>query len=237
VTRFAAFFFVLAVVGCTERTSTVPLPRGDAIDAEESWNEQIAAVRAGLSDEIRISDELITAEHFDELKRGCDSLATLLIDQAELADTDLAVLSALPRLRWLKLPTPVGDEGAFAIARCTTLERLNLPLARFSDAGLSAVASLEGLTLLRFGSPNVTDEGLQELRYLPRLKFLHLLGVPITDAGLPHIASIETLQSFYLDGGRTTDAGLRKLLADRPDLHFHKDQRHLPGDPQAHRHE
>ena len=84
----------------------------------------------------------------------------------------------------------------------------------------------------------MTDAGLQELARSPRLRFLHLLDAPITDAGLRHVAAIATLESFYLDGAtRTTDAGLRALLAERPDLHFHKDQYHIPGDPNTHPHE
>jgi hypothetical protein len=88
--------------------------------------------------------------------------------------------------------------------------------------------------LLRFGSPHVTDEGIRSVARLPRLRFLHLLDVPITDAALDHIATIKTLESFYLDGGHASDDGLRRLIAQRPALHVHLDQTHMPGDPNAH---
>jgi hypothetical protein len=68
---------------------------------------------------------------------------------------------------------------------------------------------------------------------MPALRFLHLIDVPVTDAGIAHLQSMSRLESFYLDGGRCTDDGLRALLRALPDLHFHLDQLHLPGDPKA----
>jgi hypothetical protein len=68
------------------------------------------------------------------------------------------------------------------------------------------------------------------------LRFLHLIDVPITDAGLAHVSGMTWLESFYLDGGDCTDAGLRGLLQALPELHFHRDQLHLPDDPHAHPH-
>lgn len=231
----AAFAIALLLVGCDD---PAPSPKSQSETAERpaSWDDLVAAVRAG-ADKIRTS-EPVTAEQFGTLATGCDGLTAIVLEgTASLADDDLAVLSSLPKLRWLKLPSPIGDAGAESIAGCESLEIVNLPNGSFSDAGLAKLASLERLELLRFGSPNVTDEGLKELARLPRLKFLHLLDVPITDDGLKHVAAVESLESFYLDGGNATDDGLRRLLADRPDLHFHKDQHHLPGDPNAHRHE
>lgn len=226
---------LLALAGCAD--SAAPEPAASIAPAEPGWADQLSAVRASRSDEIRLGDHLVTAAQFRDLASGCGGLKTLVLDRADLHDDDLAALRALPNLRWLKLPAPIGDDGATIIADCLTLEILNLPAATFTDAGLAKLATLDRLTLLRFGSPHVTDAGLAPLAGLPNLRFLHLLDVPITDAGLEHIVALKTLESFYLDGGRTTDAGLRKLLAARPDLHFHKDQHHLPGDPNADRHE
>lgn len=231
--RLAVLCLLALLFGCRE--SKAP-PSATAGAAEAGWYAQLAAVRNGRSDEIRLTDEPVTAARFRDLV-GCERLTTLVLDRADLRDEDLAPLRSLPKLRWLKLPARVGDHGATTIAECRSLEILNLPAATFTDTGLASLATLERLSLLRFGSPNVTDEGLKPLSGLPKLRFLHLLDVPITDAGLEHVAAIETLESFYLDGGHTTDPGLRELLAARPDLHFHKDQRHLPGDPNADRHD
>jgi hypothetical protein len=44
------------------------------------------------------------------------------------------------------------------------------------------------------------------------------------------------LTSFYIDGARVTDEGLEQLLAKRPQLHVHIDQRHSDRDPNRHEH-
>ncbi|MGC1272540.1 MAG: hypothetical protein WBC44_02445 [Planctomycetaceae bacterium] len=230
----ASTFLFMTLAGCD---GAAPAPSAAPADAEASWSDQVDAVRGGRAAEIRLA-ATVTSEQFRELSTECDGLTALVLERAQLDDADLAVLTALPHLRWIKLPSPVGDEGVAIIGRCEVLEIVNLPAAVFTDAGLSHLAKLDRLELLRFSSPNVTDAGLKELPRLPRLKFLHLLDVPMTDAGLQHVAAVETLESFYLDGETgATDDGLRRLLAERPDLHFHKDQQHLPGDPNVHRHE
>ncbi len=233
----APFFAAVLFTGCgidepdvTLSGSTAPV---SAVSGG-SWESQIAAVRAGQSDAIRLDEHGITPEQFQQLGQGCESLTTLLIDNGEIGDTELSVLSRLPKLRQLKLPGSVGDVGLEAISDCRGLELLNLPGGDFSDRGCAQLAQLDQLMLLRFGSPHVTDDGIRSLTRLPGLRFLHLLDVPITDAALDHIASIKTLESFYLDGGRVSDDGLRRLIVQRPDLHVHLDQTHIPGDPNAH---
>jgi hypothetical protein len=218
--------------GCGPSDSQ-PAVTVEIAEPEASWDSQLAAVREGRSTEIRLSGENVDSLRFRELAIGCAGLTTLALDRADVRDEDLEPLRSLPNLRWLKLPGPIGDAGIESIAACRDLEILNLPGAAFTDQGLVRLKTLDRLSLLRFGSPGVTDRGLEQLRSLPRLTALHLIGVPITDAGLKTVAGIESLESFYLDGGSVTEKGLRDLLAERPDLHFHKDQYHLPGDPNA----
>ena len=56
------------------------------------------------------------------------------------------------------------------------------------------------------------------------------MGVPVTDEGIRAIHGMTWLESFYLDGGNATDEGLRQLLTALPELHFHRDQLHIPSD-------
>ncbi|MDQ3329044.1 MAG: hypothetical protein M3552_00085 [Planctomycetota bacterium] len=239
--RLVAFGIgVSLIVGCADDepvSATVKASPSVGSDSEASWQTQIAAARNGRSDSIRVTLSNVTSQEFRELGDGCDGLTTLVIERGSIANADLTALSRLPKLRWLKLPVTVDDAGVELIAACRQIQILNLPNAKFSDRACLRLADLDRLTLLRFGSPNVTDRGLESLAKLPRLRFLHLLEVSITDSGLGHIGSIETLESFYLDGGRTTDDGLSRLLTRRPDLHFHLNETHLPGDPNAHHEE
>ena len=222
-------FACLMLLGCDAPREVAP---ASPPVEEASWAEQIAAVRAGQSDTIRLAERAVTPEQFQELRTDCGGLRTLVLDAKTVSTLDLSALAATPHLRWLKLPGAVMDAGAEQIADCRELEILNLPDSVITNAGVERLATLDRLTLLRFGSPNVTDAGIAALPSLPRLRFLHLIDVPLTDAALPDIAAIRTLESFYLDGGQTTDAGLQNLLKTRPNLHFHKDQQHLPHDPQ-----
>jgi hypothetical protein len=132
---------------------------------------------------------------------------------------------------------PVEDAQLADLAGLTKLQRLNLPHSRIDDAGLERIVrEVPRLELLRLGSPAITDQGLATIAKLKNLRFLHLIDVPITDAGLKHIEPMTWLESLYLDGGQATDAGLSALIAALPELHFHRDQQHLPGDPHRDKH-
>ena len=86
---------------------------------------------------------------------GSRRLAQLLLDDASQV-TDRGVQPIVgpappgaPRIRG----APIGDQGIQSLAGLTSLRILNLPDARFSDAGLAALRRLPRLELLRFHSP------------------------------------------------------------------------------------
>lgn len=228
--------FTASLLGVGCRPEPEPPVAAEPAASARSWSEQIAAVRSGDATRISVTEETIDDREFAELAEGCASLVMLEIDHADIPQTALQLLHDLPALRRLKLGCPVDDAGARHIAAVSTLEILNLPDARISDDGLAALAELPRLELLRLHSPHVTDAGLSHIARMDSLRFLHLIDVPITDAGLRPLHEMTQLESFYLDGGRCTDEGLRELLAALPELHFHKDQLHLPGDRHAHPH-
>jgi hypothetical protein len=205
--------------------------------AEATWDEQLAAVRNGQATRIAVSQHSVTREQWLELQTGCEGLTRLEIDHADIEDADLAVLESLPALTLLKLGCEVGDDGLAHISRVTSLEVLNLPEGRFTRESLMLLAELPKLRQLRIHSPHVGDEGLRIIATLPALKYLHLIGCPITAAGLEHLQGMTQLQSFYLDGSDIPDEAIYALLEELPSLHFHRDQLHLPNDPQGHQHE
>lgn len=223
-----------ALSGCgdaPQTATTVAEPSAHA--AGSSWQTQIAAVRDGQSDAIRVTEEEVSGSQLQQLNSGCEHLTTLIIEAGSAGVGDVAVIAHLAHLRQLRLPGQVNDTGIEAITACRELELLNLPRSVITDHACKQIARLDQLMLLRFGSPHVTDEGIRAIAKLPRLRFLHLLDVPISDAALDDVASMTTLESFYLDGGRVSDEGLRRLIMKRPDLHVHLDQTHVPGDPNA----
>jgi hypothetical protein len=220
-----------ALPGCAGESRSTS---GEVAPSAESWTAQVAAVRDGNSRRIVVSSA-ITREEWLELQEGCESVEVIEVEKPEIVDSDLEILAGLKQLRRLAIGAAIGDRGAELIARCPTLTELNLPRSRVTDAGVKSLATLP-LTQLRMGSPLMTNAGLAELRSIPQLKFLHLIGAPIGDAGLKSIVEMRSLQSFYLDGSQCTDEGLSAMMHSRPDLHFHRDQLHLPDDPNADAH-
>jgi len=223
----------IALPGCDAGTPPPISVSTTATVTEPAWSEQLAGVRAGRSRQIAVSQAPVTSAQFAELADGCTNLEVLDLDSVEITAADLAVLARLPNLKRIKLGAPIDDAGLAQLTGATALISLNLPSATFTDRGLEHLANLPHLELLRFRSPHVTDDGLKHIAALPALRFLHLIDVPVTDAGIAHLNSMSKLESFYLDGGRCTDDGLRSLLKALPNLHFHLDQLHLPGDPRA----
>lgn len=225
------FLAALLLSGCK---SSMQDSTGPPVEA--AWGEQVASVRSGASTEIIVQSRPVTAAELLDLAEGCERLRDLEIDDCDVTAEAAAAIGNLAELQKLKLGAPVDDAALAQLARARQLTTLNLPHARFTDAGLASIATLPGLQLLRIHAPNVTDDGMPHIASMKSLRFLHLIDVPITDAGLEHLHGMSWLQSFYLDGGNCTDDGLYALLTALPDLHFHKDQLHLPDDPRAHPH-
>ena len=92
------------------------------------------------------------------------------------------------------------------------------------------------LEFLRFGADEVSDEGMQVIATFPSLRILHLIHVPITDASVDAVINMKKLESLYVDGSQLSDEGIVRLLKARPDLHFHRDQRHHDLDPSKESH-
>lgn len=231
----------LLLCGCVEGEPTPTTPPGVATPEAPSWSEQLAAVRAGSATSIATEQPVSQAE-FLGLGKGCESLETLKVVLASDAETnsgqefDWTLLAQLPKLTRIVIVGPVDDAALLQIAKSPALTALNLPTAICTDTGLAAVTQLTGITQLRFGSPHVTDNGVRAIGQMTQLKSLHLIGVPFTDAALESLAALPNLQSLYIDGGACTDAGLSALIKQRPALHLHIDQLHLPSDPQSHDH-
>jgi hypothetical protein len=228
----------LLLAGCGDGAgpSGAP-PRTNRPAAERPWSGQLQDVRDGRSTQIRITAHDVGIDEWRELRDGCGALQVLEVEHAKIGDQELQAVAALPSLTRLKLGAPIGDDGAARLAAAERLEIVNLPQADMTDAGLASLAKLPRLQLLRISSPRVTDAGLAHISGMKSLRFLHLIDVPVTDAGLQHLYGMTWLESFYLDGGQCTDEGLSALLQALPDLHFHKDQLHLPDDPHAHPHD
>jgi len=230
----------VGLLGCDTRSDYDPpdasSPSATVSIAEETWAEQIQAVRRGQSDTIEVTQAAVTdnmAENLSDLT----TLRKLSLDQSKLSAASLAQLQAMTKLEHLKLKGNIGDAEIEQIARAKSLRFLNLPQASFTDDALAKLSTLPRLELLRFGSPGVTDAGMQSLPSFPSLRFLHIIDSPITNAGLEPIGDSPQLESFYLDGSQATEEGLGALVLKRRDLHIHINQQHHDRDPRRGSHD
>ncbi len=200
-------------------------------EAKAAWQKQLNEVRAGRSAAIVLPDLQLSSVHLRDLGTVADKVTELNLTGDQLGP-EIATIAACMHLRILHLRTEIGDKEIAALAQLRELEVLDLPLATgVTDAGLKALEGHPKLRLVRLRAPRVTDAGLASWPRLPELRWLHLMEVPLTDAGLETFRLMPKLESLYLDGDRATDDGLSALITARPDLHFHRDQVHLPTDP------
>jgi len=223
------FFWVFVVLPVA--VSCQSKPDGKAVFARPELEQQLSQCLQGQSKEIIIRKQPVTDADFSRIlsARGLQVLELYHCDM-----TGLAGIAQLKDLRRLRLEAfPCNDMSAREISKLRQLTILNLPDASFTDDGLAAIATLPDLELLRFGSPNVADSGLACLANLKTLRFLHFMNVPVTDSGLKVLHGMNQLESLYIDGGLQTDEGIRLLLQENSELHFHRDQLHLPGDSRA----
>lgn len=227
--RIASIVGTIVLAGClgcnTAPPSSNPPPRVD----RAQLTEMLAAGEA----ELIVEHGELRDDDFALLKNSPQLTRVEIRENATpLGDAALAHLESLPHLEWINLPGEnVTDAGLASAAKHPKLRILNLHATKVTDRGLASLVPLANLELLRLGSPHVTDGGIEQIAAIKSLRFLHLIDVPITDAGLRPIASLPQLESFYLDGGQATDEGLSALLKARPNLHFHYNEEHLPGDP------
>lgn len=197
---------------------------------EPSFAQQLAEVRAGNSDEIRVSEQLVRTSHVESLIAGDLQLRVLHVESHEVTPAFFQALSQIAGLTQLRLGGAIDDAAIAELTSLSGLEVLNIPRGTFSDEGLEQLRALESLELLRFGSPNVTDAGMVHVAALPRLRFLHLLDPPISDAGLEHLVGMKQLESLYVDGTDCTEEGLQALLEELPRLHLHYNDHHVNDD-------
>lgn len=210
-------------------SESIPPPR----NVVPSFSEQVAAVRAGKSDSLEWAVRLDGVQ-LQEIA-GLSDLRVVVLDAGLPSADRIERLAGLTKLEHLRIrETPIDDTGVGHLVSLRNLRIVNLPHSLVSDAGLRLLASLPALEQLRLGSPNVSDAGMEALAESKTLLRLHLIETPITDAGLIPIQNMRQLQSFYLDGSQVTDTGMSALIRVRPDLHFHKDQRHRDYDPNRH---
>ncbi len=225
--RLALLAAAMLAGGC--RRSIEPVSPDATSSA--AFAEHVHAVQAGEADRIEAAAPLSPRDW--ESLRGLVGLRVLVLDRGVAGDPEATILATLPDIERLVLrQSPLSDAGFAALARCRTLEDLNVPQAACTAEGVASLAELPNLKSLRFGGENLAgpDTALA-IAKLPGLRSLHLIDVAIGDEGLEALAELATLRNLYLDGAGVSSAAWERYFNARPRVHVHVDQAHHDRDP------
>lgn len=107
------------------------------------------------------------------------------ISPIRVTDSDLAIISNLPRVERLYLRhMPITDEGLKHLRRMPHLRHLYLSYTQISDASADVLAGLTKLEMLRLAGTHITDHGVVKLQGLRRLEELNVADTAVTELGL-----------------------------------------------------
>lgn len=154
--------------------------------AEPPFAAQLAAVKAGESQEIRVTRAVTTDADLAELA-GLNGLLRLNLPHGEFTDEGLAVIRTLPDLALLRIGSPRLTDAALAhIAATRSLRMLHLIDVPITDAGLPQLYPMTWLESFYLDGSQTTDAGLRELlAKLPELHF-HRDQLPLSGTRHPH---------------------------------------------------
>lgn len=226
----ACMLSLLVALGCDSADKVKP--RAD----EKSWDQQVADLRAGSSDQIEITAEVVVDDQLEQLM-GNTQIRKLILDQGIITDRSGETLASFKNLLQLRLrDSPLTDATMSELRKIESLMFLNIPQANITAAGIRALAGHAQLQQIRLGGAAINDEACTALQDLPDLRYVHLIAPGITEQGVQALALLPKLQSLYIDECDLPEEVWDELLKQRPDIHFHLDQEHLDRDPGKHPH-
>lgn len=143
--------------------------------------------------------------------RHAATVTALALPDSQVTGPGLAELEALQKLSELSIENrDIGPEGFEALARVTTLRRLELT-GEVEDGQLTNLSGLRGLRALRLACPNVGDKIAGELGKLTELQELDLSRTQFSDVGLAALRRMDQLRVLKLHHTRVTNRGLSNI--------------------------
>ncbi len=164
--------------------------------------------------------------------RNIKSLKTLVLGDTKITDSGLKVLGNLPNLEYLWLTgTGVTDAGLKDLTGLRKLKVLRLPV-RITNEGLKSISRMQAVEELDISdSESCNFECLRTIGTMPQVRILNLRGLKITDGSLEfiknqklielnlssteirgpgfiHLKELTNLRTLYLHGAAINDDGL-----------------------------
>jgi Leucine-rich repeat (LRR) protein len=115
--------------------------------------------------------------------KDLEHLTDLSLYSTKITDDGLVHLSALKRMRFLRLDgTPLTGAGLVHLKDLPNLDCVNLAHTRLTDDTCDQLAELKGHVRILLSDTHVTTMGLRKLALLPKLKRLDIGGIKLTEA-------------------------------------------------------
>jgi hypothetical protein len=111
----------------------------------------------------------------------------------------------------------LDDRALVVCGRVNTIEYINFPDTKITDAGLQHLAGMKALRNLSLRETAVSDAGLAALRDLSNLEHVDIATTRVTDAGIAHFANLPKLKSLTI-GSRLLTDDCGRHLAKCPSL-------------------
>jgi hypothetical protein len=151
------------------------------------------------------------------------NVTDVYLDECQVTDADLKILSGLRRLKNLSLErTQITDIGVSYISGLSQIQSLELGHTGVTDAGLIHVEGLVRLNRLWLQGTHINGTGLVHLRRLHDLQCLRLDYTEVSDSGLVYLIGSRNLLVLWLQNTKVTDSGCRKLEEAIPNLTIHQ---------------
>src|SRR5690606_37914108 len=133
-------------------------------------------------------------------RNASGEVGALYLQNTDITDTHLALLSHFPHLKTLNLRHCSGltDAGLKYVGQATQLESLSFSWNGLTDRGMSFLRDLTRLRELGLGGTKITDEGLKHLQHMTELEELDLwLCLGVTGSGLQYLQDLRKLKVVY----------------------------------------
>ena len=133
-------------------------------------------------------------------------------DQSVISDQDLALMSLVDDVRWLRVSYPnISGAGLACFAEKKELEWLSVSGCNVDDDDLRGIAAVTSLRHLDLSENSISGPGLQYLASLKNLETLYLSKNRLDADALKHFPALPNLRLLNVDDTQIDGTGITNL--------------------------